>query len=76
MCQWKYHYNTLHLIEAIIYRYLIDHTSRERVDPAAKVRGTREKEREKEHCGGGESRERGRGVGGEESAFHRQCHVF
>lgn len=45
MCQWKYYYNTLHLIEAIIYRYLIDHTSRERVDPAAKVRGTRERER-------------------------------
>lgn len=59
----------LYFIEAIINRYLIDSIySRERVDPTAKYVArekrapARERKREKEHCGGGEFRERRREV--------------
>lgn len=52
----------MYLIEVIIYRHLIDHTSRERVDPTAKERGTRERERERCSIAGVGSSARGREV--------------
>lgn len=57
----------------IINRHSID-SSRERVDTVAKY-VAREWER-RNIAGVGSLARRWRGAGGEESAFHRQCHVF
>lgn len=73
----------LYFIETIINRYLIPFIrANVSILPLstwhARRELPREKEREREGAlrGWGVSREEERGAGGEESAFHRQCHVF